>query len=338
MRLKVLHFSGQIRAESLGGSMKVKLYGLGLGTILASLIFSACGGTESNGVVNSTNANRMVNSANNSYIASNNQATPQPSRTVIAVNTQTPTLTPTPTPENLADRIRRVMPKGNVVYDPPATMNLEETKLVNLMLGPTKTVEELVKMIPDRQGRQIQSDNVQWHGYMQAEMTGTDFDITPVTSAKQLVSEQELTKWSWSIKPKKPGKQTLYLTLYALVDEGGAEKPLVIRPFDPKEIVVDITLYQRAGLVLATVGSHMEWVLTAIIGLFIPFTLWVRNRAKVKDNVEQANLATAKENTKAKDNDEVKDDNDEVKDEAEPKSEPESIKPKKVSKPKSRKK
>jgi len=60
--------------------MKVKLYSLGLGMILAALIFSACGGTESNGVVNSTNANRsnspntatVVNATNNAVVSNMN--------------------------------------------------------------------------------------------------------------------------------------------------------------------------------------------------------------------------------------------------------------------------
>lgn len=54
--------------------MKVKLYSLGLGMILASLIFSACGGTESNGLVNSTNANRS-NNANTATVVNANNTT-----------------------------------------------------------------------------------------------------------------------------------------------------------------------------------------------------------------------------------------------------------------------
>lgn len=51
--------------------MRVKLYSLGLGTILASLAFAACGGTESGGVVNSTNANR-TNSSNTAVVVNSN--------------------------------------------------------------------------------------------------------------------------------------------------------------------------------------------------------------------------------------------------------------------------
>lgn len=63
--------------------MRVKLYSLGLGMISASLIFSACGGTESNGVVNSTNNARtnspntatVVNANNNVVVSNMNTAT-----------------------------------------------------------------------------------------------------------------------------------------------------------------------------------------------------------------------------------------------------------------------
>lgn len=53
--------------------MKVKLYSLGLGMILASLIFSACGGTESNGLVNGTNATRS-NSNNTAVVVNANNS------------------------------------------------------------------------------------------------------------------------------------------------------------------------------------------------------------------------------------------------------------------------
>lgn len=54
--------------------MKVKLYSLGLGMILASLIFSACGGPESNLGVNGTNATRS-NSNNTAVVVNANNST-----------------------------------------------------------------------------------------------------------------------------------------------------------------------------------------------------------------------------------------------------------------------
>ena len=291
-----------------------------------------------------TSFNFLLTSNDNSPpINKSNTATPQPSRTITEptnttmpgngkpgdnkiMNTAIPTpspiiTTPTPAPElNTADRIRAEMPGGNVVYDPPAVMNLEDTKLVSLILGPDKSVAQLKEMIPDKTGRQILDDNIKWYGYMQADMTGTDFDITPVTPAKQLVSKQDVTKWSWSIKAKKPGKQTLYLTLNAIISEDGMEKPLVIRPFDPKVIEVDVTLYQRAGLFLTTVGSHMEWILTGIIGLLIPFAFWLSKRKKVLPI----------DDVKSKDEGEIKND-EELKESAKP------AKPKKTPKRKPRK-
>lgn len=52
--------------------MKVKLLSLGLGTIIAAVAFSGCGGTESNGIVNSTNANRSNNPNTASVVNANN--------------------------------------------------------------------------------------------------------------------------------------------------------------------------------------------------------------------------------------------------------------------------
>lgn len=54
--------------------MKVKSYSLGLGLILASLIFSACGGTESNGIANSTNNNGNRVSNNTAVVVNANNS------------------------------------------------------------------------------------------------------------------------------------------------------------------------------------------------------------------------------------------------------------------------
>jgi hypothetical protein len=50
--------------------MKIKLYSLGMGTVLAAVMFTACGGPESGAGVNSTNANR-VNAGNGNAVVVN---------------------------------------------------------------------------------------------------------------------------------------------------------------------------------------------------------------------------------------------------------------------------
>jgi hypothetical protein len=252
--------------------------------------------------------NTSSNKDNNSNTSvPNTFPSPSPSLrpTVTPGKSPTPTITntntPQPTPENLADRIRDQMETGGVAYNPPAKMNLEDTKLVELVLNPSQKGEEVAKSLPDEQGtRQILSDDIKWHGVMQADMTGTDFEITPVTETKQRISRRDRTKWSWLIKPKKPGKQKLFLKLYALVTDDGIEHPLPIIDYDPKEIEVDVTLIQRTGLFLSAVGSHMEWILTAVIGILIPFGFWLWRRGKEKNDEETKDDAEEKDTAEQK--------------------------------------
>lgn len=252
-------------------------------------------------VISNSNSN-SVNSypSTPSPTQNSNKKTPSPSPTQIPV---TPTPTPAPTPaENIADRIRSQMDLANIVYDPPATINLEESKVITVLLGPNKSVVELKEKITEltNEKRDVQSDKLQWYGYMQADMTGEEFEITPLTSAKQLVSREGTTQWRWSIKPKKPGKGKLYLSLSALVDDGGIEKPLIIHPFNPKEIEVNVTLYQKTALFFTTVGSHMEWILTGIIGLILPFAFWLWSRARGKTENEPSESKTGSKQAKNK--------------------------------------
>lgn len=234
------------------------------------------------------NSNSHVPTPESTQISNGNKATPSP--------TQISNLTPTPTPteENLADRIRREMNTGNIVYDAPIEMNLDDTKTVDMILGPNKTVAELENQITEKEGKLIQSEKIQWYGYMEADLQGTDFEITPLTPSKQLVSREDITKWSWTIKPKKPGKQTLNLTLYALIDENGSERPLVIRPFGPKVITVDVTFFQRLGIFLNAAGTHMGWILTLLISIIFPFAVWLYKWIKKKKRKPAAARRTAR--------------------------------------------
>lgn len=71
--LKKCIFLEQKQEETIGDFMKNKLYSLGLGTFLASAMFAGCGGTASNGVVNSTNATHS-NSPNTATVVNANNS------------------------------------------------------------------------------------------------------------------------------------------------------------------------------------------------------------------------------------------------------------------------
>lgn len=72
--LKKCIFLEQTQEETIGEFMKIKLYSLGLGTVLASLAIAGCGGPESGAGVNTTNANRVNASNGNAVVVNANNS------------------------------------------------------------------------------------------------------------------------------------------------------------------------------------------------------------------------------------------------------------------------
>ena len=96
---------------------------------------------------------------------------------------------------------------------------------------------------------------------MEAQLTGTGFDIKAVTPALQGVTSEQTTRWQWEVTPTERGRQTLYLSLSAHIDVAGNDAPLVLRTFD-REIQVNITAGQRVS---GFVQGNWQWLWAAIV-------------------------------------------------------------------------
>jgi hypothetical protein len=187
-----------------------------------------------------------------------------------------PSPIPSPTPSadlTAIDRILEALPRGNIAFNAPSTMVLEDTYKIRLLLSSSKSIEELqqelehqVKGVKNLEGARIRIASE-----MEARLTGQNFEITAVTPEAQAVSEKQETQWQWDVKPQKEGGQELHLTLSAVLFVNNSHTVRVIRTFD-KEIEVQVTLRRR---ILKFVRDNSQWIATAII---IPIVLWILKR------------------------------------------------------------
>jgi hypothetical protein len=131
---------------------------------------------------------------------------------------------------------------GQMAFDVPEKLRLEQTALIHLLLSPAHTVEQLTNAIREQTTEpvKIESARIQISGMMEAKLVGSAFDIQPITpEAPQMVSRTEPTEWKWEIKPRQSGQQSLHLTLNAIIRFDDKERPRVIRTFD-RVIQVDV--------------------------------------------------------------------------------------------------
>ncbi len=121
---------------------------------------------------------------------------------------------------------------GDITFDAPLTIQVNEAHPVTLTLPPGKTIKDLNNMIKkdaDRMGVDI---NVV--GSLEASLSGRNFSISTITPETQALSEGGATEWKWEVTPTKEGAQNLHLSLSALINIGGKSTPKKIRTFDQK--------------------------------------------------------------------------------------------------------
>lgn len=164
---------------------------------------------------------------------------------------------------------------AHAVFTSPSSMRFEETTDIELLISPTKSVEELESELTER--GQSRSASTQYSNMMEAQLVGDGFNITPLGPSIQPVEAGKTTRWKWQIKPKEGGTQQLKLTLNAVLNDG---KQRIFLQTLKREITVNVKLSQRAAGWLSTL-KDMHWLWAAIIvpiGTF--FIAWWRRKKR----------------------------------------------------------
>lgn len=198
-------------------------------------------------------------------------ATPQPA----------PAPAPSPTPQSSTsssdiDEIFKNLRPGNIAFNSPSVMRLDQVAGIELLLSPSKTIEELKQAISEP-GR-IETAQIKISDYMEATLTGPGFEITAVTPQRQLVSKSEDTMWKWNIMAASPGVQRLNLTLNVIIEDKGKERLRSLRTYS-KEIEIEVTVADR---IKAFVEKYWQWLWATILfplGLY----LWKKFFSKKKE-------------------------------------------------------
>ncbi len=180
---------------------------------------------------------------------------------------------PSLNPTSEVDKALQQLPKGNITYNAPKSMNLDDTATIELYLSLNKTVEQLkqrIKYAGAKVGERITVSDI-----MQAELSGTNFSVNPVTPKEQAVSSTGTTTWKWEIAPKKEGIHTLHLCLAVVLDVNGKSRSRSIGTYQ-EDIEVKVTAGQKA---IDLFKNHWEWLFSVLL---IPLGrwLWVRMRKK----------------------------------------------------------
>jgi len=174
-------------------------------------------------------------------------------------------------PLSSIDRILEKLELGNIAFNAPRSMNLNDTAIIQLLLGLATPTDELKRMI-EAEGEK-ESARIRVSDRMEARLSGPNLAITAITPEIQAVSRNDITECKWEIKPNSKGAQYLHLTLSVLLSVDGTSTPRAIRTFD-KVIEVEVTWQER---VVSFFENNWQWLWAVIL---IPIIGWLWKRMK----------------------------------------------------------
>lgn len=250
---------------------------LALLVLLSSALFAFNGcGAEEPGSTGNTDTNAAVNT----NVAVNTNARVNVNARVNGGNANAAS-------RSKVEKLKAALGVGNIAFNVPPSMRLEETQTILLLLSQTESAEALKGQLQNRNAAgNIETHNIKVDGRMQAKLTGEGFNITPIAPEEQHVNAEGQTQWKWDVRPTKTGTLKLHVVLNAIVGtDGGAGTHLeYIDSFD-QTYVVEVPTVTPAPVVAAAParsGGVWSWLLPAVL---LPAGgaaawLWLRGRGR----------------------------------------------------------
>ncbi len=177
--------------------------------------------------------------------------------------------------------------QASIAYEVPQEMDIDDTRVLRLLISLAATVDDLKKALNDGQPGSVDGATVKVSPVMEAHLTGPGFKIAADTNEEQPVGAQATTEWRWQITPQQSGEQLLALVLNARVTIDGTNTEYMIRSWD-KTIKVRVTAWSR---VRGFVSEHVEWLwglIVAPVGGFV----WTKLRSGSRRQAKAARPGT----------------------------------------------
>jgi len=170
---------------------------------------------------------------------------------------------------------------GSYKFNKPSVAILEESFRLRLVLLTAEGQEADFNGLP---GKVETRDNKPFAQFVEATLTGEDFEISPAGAQARTATIAKPVEWEWRVKPTSSGKKSLTVDVAANIQIGPNKNRVQITTLH-ESIEIQVTAFQRLQSYLAGVNGMIAAVtaaLTSIAGLigFVP-----KIRQFFKDNV-----------------------------------------------------
>lgn len=198
--------------------------------------------------------------------------------TSIAAVQATPTALPTADPAAIASAALAELEQGQILYNPPTEMQRGERERVEVRVS-LDPGEDLTENLQGS-GEPVQ-EQIPVARFMAVRLTGTAFEIIPLSSEEQVVARDAFTQWSWDVIPEEGGEQRLSLIVTARVKMPGFEDEARDLEIIEREILVNVTTTQA---VMDFLTGNLEWIGPAVLAALAAAGSWAWNRRRIGKN------------------------------------------------------
>lgn len=174
----------------------------------------------------------------------------------------------------LVDEAVKALQWGNIAFYAPALIQLEDSEIVELLISPRKSIQQLQLELNFKEG--IEAARVKLSNRMKANLSGSGFNILNILPDEQAVLSDSTTSWKWEVTPIKAGTQHLNLSMSADINVAGRDAPIIIQTYR-KSIEVSVSPVTRVSRLLNFLSSNWEWFWVAILFPVATF-LWQKYR------------------------------------------------------------
>lgn len=174
--------------------------------------------------------------------------------------------------------------KGNIAFNAPEKLPLDQTAIIELRLSPSASVEQLKNRI--REGGKKEGEPVRITDRMEAQLAGQGFTIKSITPDEQSVKSAEDTVWQWEIKPTDTGQQRLHLAINAVFAVDSKDRRVLIRVFDAT-IKVNASPIRLVGKFIA---DNWAWIWAAI---FVPVVVYLNSKWEARKEHKASGVRAA---------------------------------------------
>ena len=168
------------------------------------------------------------------------------------------------------DEVISQLYNASMVFTLPEIANINDNVRGQLIIDPSKTVDELTKDI-DKNIRA--KDSIKVSKILIAKLIAPDFIVTPITPEEQALTRTEPTIWLWNLDPKEAGIFTADLVVTAVVKIDDQATVHNIKTFS-KELKIEIKPEQ---VIESWLEKYWQWLTTSFIA---PVVVWLYKKRK----------------------------------------------------------